>query len=128
MPVGTLDSQMPGTLRPLAAEEASARQIQVGQSPGHKESIGILIQAAIADFGEAEYALDDTHRVLDLSLNPRLGAVLAAHDLLDDTLMAAAVIGEIPGVRRAGPDYLGLPTIGLIKRRLVNAAAPIFLI
>ena len=43
-----------------------------------------------------------------------LGAVFRPLDLIDNTAVAVAAVGEIPGLRRMLPDYRPLAAVGLI--------------
>jgi hypothetical protein len=74
-----------------------ARHEQIGQCAGHQQAMRVLLQAAVAHLGEAEYPLDDPDRMLDPRPHFRLGAVFRPLDLIGDTSVAVAAIGEIAG-------------------------------
>ena len=86
------------TLRPLAAQQMPAHHEQVGQRAGHQQAMRVLLQPAIAHFGKAEHPLDDPDRMFDPGPYFRLGAVFRPLDLIDDTAVAVAAIGEIAGL------------------------------
>src|SRR6516165_8225641 len=65
-----------------------ARHEQIGQRAGHQQAMRVLLQAAVAQLGEAEYPLDDPDRMLDPGAHFRLGAVFRPLDLIDDTSVA----------------------------------------
>src|ERR1700692_2227711 len=64
------------TLRPLHPHQMAPRHEQVGERAGHEQAMGVLLQAAATDLGEAEHPLDHAEGVLDLGAHPRLGPVL----------------------------------------------------
>ena len=49
-----------------AAQQMASRHEQIGQSAGHQQTVGVLLQPAIAHLGEAEHPLDDPDRMFDL--------------------------------------------------------------
>src|SRR5437660_10897131 len=101
---------------------------QIGQRKGHEEAMRVLLQPAIAHLGKAEHPVDDPDRMLDPGLHFGLGAVFRPLDLIDNTAVAVAAIGEIPGLGRALPDYRPLAAVSLITPyhhcRAADRAAP----
>src|SRR5438067_10071301 len=73
----------------------------------------VLLQPAIAHFGKAEHPLDDPDRMFDPGPHFRFGAVFRPLDLIDNTAVAVAAIGEIAGFGRMLPDHRALAAIGL---------------
>src|SRR4029077_6265707 len=92
----------------------AARDEQIGQRAGHDQAGGVLRQSAIAHLGEAEHPLDDSDRMFDPSPPFGLGAVFRPLNLIDNTAVAVAAVGEIPGFRCMLPDYRPLAAVGLI--------------
>ena len=78
-------------LRLPAAPEMPAR---------HEQAMSVLLQPAIAHLGKAEHPLDDSDGMLDPGPHFGLGAVFRPLDLIHDTAVAVASIGEIPGLGR----------------------------
>src|SRR3954453_14396115 len=76
--------------------------------------MSVLLQPAIAHLGKAEDPLDDPDRMLDPGPHFRLGAVFRPLDLIDNTAMPIAAIGEIAGLGRMLADHRALAEIGLI--------------
>src|SRR5215472_3147657 len=68
----------------------------------------------MVDLGKDEYTFDDPDRMLDPGPHFRLGAVFRPLDLIDNTAVAVAAIGEIPGLGRMVPDRPALASVGLI--------------
>lgn len=68
---------MPGTLRHQPQETVPDDE-EIGQRAGDEQAMGILVEATVADLGEAEHPLDDADDVLDLAAHAGLGAVLSA--------------------------------------------------
>src|ERR1700760_1045742 len=91
-----------------------AHHEQVGQRAGHEQAMRVLLQPAIAHFGKAEHPLDDPDRMFDPGPHFRLGAVFRPLDLIDNTAVAVAAIGEIAGLGRMLPDHRPLSAVGLI--------------
>src|SRR5437763_14278691 len=91
---------------------------QIGQRAGHEQAMGILLQPAIAHLGKAEHPLDHPDRMLDPGPHFRLGAVFRPLDLIDNTAVAVAAIGEIAGLGRMLPDHRPLSAVGLITPRV----------
>ena len=50
-----------------AAQQVAARDEQIGQSAGHQQTVGVLVEPAIAHLGEAEHPLDDPDRMFCVS-------------------------------------------------------------
>ena len=74
-----------------------AHHKQIGQSAGHEQAMGVLLEPAITRFGKAEHPLDDSDRMLDAGPHFGLGAVFRPLDLIHHTAVAIAAIGEIFG-------------------------------
>src|SRR6201998_2431738 len=102
------------TLRRLTAQEMAARYEQMGQRASHEQAMGVLLQSAIAHLGKAEHPLDDADSMLDPSPHFRLGAAFPPLDLIDNTAVTVAAIGEIAGSGRMLPDHRSLSAIGLV--------------
>src|SRR5664279_5442757 len=66
------------TLRLSRPHQVVTSHEQVGERAGHEQAMGVLVQAPIADLGEAEHPLDHADGVLDLGAHPRLRPVLRA--------------------------------------------------
>ena len=92
----------------------AARHEQIGQRAGDKQAMEVLVQSAIAHLGKAEHPLDDPDRVFDPGPHFGFGAVFRALDLIDNTALAVAAIGEIPGPGRALPDHRPLAAVSLV--------------
>jgi len=93
---------------------------QIGQRAGHEQAMGVLLEPAIAHLGKAEYPLDDPDRMLDPGPHFGLGAVFRPLDLIHDTAMAVASIGEIPGLGRMLSDHRPLAAVSLITHTRVS--------
>src|SRR5690242_20337911 len=91
-----------------------AHHEQIGQRAGHEQAMRVLLQPAIAHLGKAEHALYDPDRMFDPSPHFRLGAVFRPLDLIHNTAMAIASIGEIPGLGGMLSDHRLLSAVGLI--------------
>src|ERR1700742_3618987 len=74
----------------------------------------VLVQPAIAYLGKAEHPLDDPDRMFDPGPHFELGAVFRPLDLIDNTAVAVAPIGEIPSPGRMLPDHRALAAVGLV--------------
>ena len=61
----------------------------------------VLVQPAIAHLGKAEHPFDDPDRMLDAGPHFGLGAIFRVLDLIDNTAVAVAAIGEIAGFGRS---------------------------
>src|SRR4030095_9107983 len=72
----TAISPASGATLPRSSQQVTSRQVQVGQSRGHEQSVRVLRQAAVANFGKTEDAFDDADGMLDLGPDARLGAIL----------------------------------------------------
>src|SRR5215831_18808860 len=92
----------------------AARHEQIGQRAGDKQAMEVLAQPAIAHLGKAEHSLDDPDRVFDPGPHFGLGAVFRSLDLIDNTAVAIATIGEIPSLGRARSDHRPLAAVSLI--------------
>src|SRR5213076_914204 len=93
---------------------------QVGQRAGHEQAMRVLLQPAIAHLGKAEHPLYDPDRMFDPGPHFRLGAVFRPLDLIDNTAVAVAVIGEIAGVGRMLSDHRALAAVCLIPHTRVS--------
>src|SRR5215472_3003335 len=102
------------TLRALATQEMAAHCEQIGQRAGHEEAMRVLLQSAIAHLGKAKHPLDDPDHMFNPGPHFGLGAVFHPLDLIDNTAVAVAAIGEIPGLGRALPDHRPLAAVSLI--------------
>src|SRR5438105_12574533 len=91
-----------------------AHHEQVGQRAGYEQAMRVLFQPAIAHFGKAEHPLDDPDRMFDPGPHFGLGAVFRPLDLVDNTAVSVAAIGEIAGLGRMRADHRALAAIGLI--------------
>src|SRR6476646_9347844 len=98
----------------------AARDEQIGQRAGHDQAVGVLRQSAIAHLGKAEHPLDDPDRMFDPSPHFGLGAVFRPFDLIHNTAMAIASIGEIPGLGGMLFDHRPLSAVGLITHTRVS--------
>ena len=74
----------------------------------------VLVQPAIAHLGKAEHPLDDPDRVFNPGPDFRFGAVFRPLGLIDNTAVAIAAIGEIPGLGRMLPDHRPLAAVSLV--------------
>jgi hypothetical protein len=63
---------------------------------------------------EAAHPLDDPDRMFDPGPDLRLGAIFRPLDLIHDSAVAVAEIGEILGFWRVLPDHRPLAAISLI--------------
>jgi hypothetical protein len=79
-----------------------ARDEQIGQGASDEQAMEVLVQPAIAHLGKAEHPLDDSDRMFDPGPHFGFGAVFRPLDLTDNTAVAVAPIGEIPGL---GPRW-----------------------
>src|SRR5882757_8611309 len=91
-----------------------AHHEQVGQRAGHQQAMSVLLEPAIAHLGKAEHPLDDPDDMLDPGPHFGLGAIFRPLDLIDNTAVAVAAIGEIPSLGRMVPDHRPLAATGLI--------------
>src|SRR5438105_14273372 len=95
-----------------------AHHEQVGQRAGYEQAMRVLFQPAIAHFGKAEHPLDNPDRMFDPGPHFGLCAVFRPLDLIDNTAVAVAAIGEIAGLGRMLPDHRPLSAVGLITPRV----------
>src|SRR5215470_13696212 len=98
----------------------AAHDEQIGQRTGHQQAMRVLLQTAIAHLGKAEHPLDDPDHMFNPGPHFGLGAVFRPLDLIDNTAVAVAAIGEIPGLGRALPDYRPLAAVSLITHTRVS--------
>src|SRR6516164_4615138 len=92
----------------------ASRHEQIGQSAGDQQTVGVLVEPAIAHLGEAEHPLDDPDRMFDPGPDLRLGPIFRPLNLIHDTAVAVAAIGEILRSRRMPADHRPLAAISLI--------------
>src|SRR5215469_6587669 len=78
-----------------------ARHEQIGERAGHEQAMSVLRQSAIAHLDKAKHSLNDPDRMLEPGSHFRFGAVFRPLDLIDNTAMAIAAIGEIAGFGRS---------------------------
>src|SRR6516164_4441301 len=71
----------------------ASRHEQIGQSAGDQQTVGVLVEPAIAHLGEAEHPLDDPDRMFDPGPDLRLGPIFRPLNLIHDTAVAVAAIG-----------------------------------
>ena len=76
--------------------EMAARHEQIGERAGDEQAVRVLVEPAVADLGEAEDALDDEERVLDLGPDLRFGPVLRPLFLVDDAVMPVNRLAIFP--------------------------------
>src|SRR5262252_5341352 len=81
---------------------------------GHEQAMRVLFEPAITHLGKAEHPLDNPDRMFDLGPHFGFGAVFGALDLIDNTTVTVAAIGEIPRPRRMLPDPRPLAAIRLV--------------
>src|SRR5205814_7894200 len=81
---------------------------QIGQRTDHEEAMRVLLQTAIAHLGKAEHPLDDPDHMFNPGPHFGLRAVFRALDLIDNTAVAVAAIGEILGLWCVLPDHRSL--------------------
>src|SRR6266516_1428255 len=98
-------------LRPLSPEQMPARDVQIGQSTGHEQAMGVLRDAAVAHLVESEDALQNPNGVLDLGANARFGSILQS--ILPRELAIAPRFGlsEVVGVWGDRANRLGLAAV-----------------
>src|SRR5215472_2523138 len=88
-----------------------ARHEQIGERAVHEQAMSVLRQSAIAHLDKVKHSLNDPDRMLDPGSHFRFGAVFRPLDLIDNTAVAIAAIGEIAGF---GRDHCPLSAVGLI--------------
>jgi hypothetical protein len=54
-----------GALRALSAHQSITNEEQIGERRGDEQPVGVLLEEAVADFGEAERPLDNAEGMLD---------------------------------------------------------------
>src|SRR5204863_9343904 len=91
---------------------------QIGQRTDHEEAMRVLLQTAIAHLGKAEHPLDDPDHMFNPGPHFGLGAVFRPLDLIDNTAVAVAAIGEILGLWCVLPEHRWLAAVGLITPSL----------
>src|SRR5690242_1815957 len=91
-----------------------AHHEQIGQRAGHQQAMRVLLQPAIAHFGKAEHPFYDPDRMFDPGPHFGFGAVFRPLDLIGNTAVAVAAIGEVAGLGGMLPDYRALSAVGLI--------------
>jgi hypothetical protein len=73
----------------------AARDEQIGKCTGHEQAMRVLFEPAIAHLGKAKHSLDNPDRMFDLGPHFGFGAVFGPLDLIDNTTVTVAAIGEI---------------------------------
>jgi hypothetical protein len=73
----------------------AARNEQIGERAGHDQAVRVLFEPAIAHLGKTKHSLDNPDRMFDLGPHFGFGAVFRTFDLIDNTAVAVAAIGEI---------------------------------
>src|SRR5262252_9451803 len=91
-----------------------ARHEQIGERAVHEQAMSVLRQSAIAHLDKAKHSLNDPDRMLDPGSHFRFGAVFRPLDLIDNTAVAIAAIGEIAGFGRMLSNHRPLSAVGLI--------------
>src|SRR5919108_1362486 len=87
---------------------------QIGERAVHEQAMTVLRQPAIAHLDKAKHPLDDADRMLDPGSHFRFGAVFRPLNLIDNTAVAIAAIGEIASLGRMLFDHRPLSAVGLI--------------
>src|SRR5215467_6432396 len=87
-----------------------ARDKQIGQGTGHKQAMGVLVEPAIAHLDKTKDPLDDPAECSHFGL----GAIFRPLDLVHNTSVAVATIGEIASLGGVLPDHPALAAVGLI--------------
>ena len=88
--------------------------IQVCQSAGCEQPVGILLQAAIAHLSEPEFELDHADHMLDTRTHPGLLAVPGALGPIHNTAVPVAPIGAAARLGSLLFDNLALALIRLV--------------
>jgi hypothetical protein len=83
-------------LRQARLQQMAARHEQIGERAGDEQAPRVLVEPAVADLGEAEHALDDEERVLNLGPDSRFGPVLRPLFLAGDAVMPANRLAIFP--------------------------------
>ena len=91
--------------RILRIEQSSSDHVEIRQRRRHLEAVQVLRQAAVPDFAEPKYVLDDAKHVLDLGAHPRLVAVLRLLDLIDSAVEAITTVREVLRFWRRPPSF-----------------------
>ena len=97
-------------------------EIQVDQSAGDEQAMGVLRKAAIAHVGKSELPLHDAKRVLDLRPDPRLGCVACLLGLVQRMIAAAPAVRHVLRIGCCRPDGLFLALIGAVAPDLTLLA------
>ena len=111
------------TLRRVTAQQMTARHEQIGQRAGHEQAMGILLQPAIAHLGKTKHALDDPDWMLDFGAHLRFGPVSRPLDLIDNTAVAVAAVGEIASLGGMLTDHRALAAVSAERDRSAAIAA-----
>src|SRR5215467_8487315 len=101
-----------------------ARHEQIGERAVHEQAMSVLRQSAIAHLDKAKHSLNDPDRMLDPGSHFRFGAVFRPLDLIDNTAVAIAAIGEIAGFGRMLSDYRATDRAIPCRRRHWPALPP----
>ena len=92
----------------------AARDEQIGERTGHDQAMSVLFEPAIAHLGKTKHPLDNPDRMFHLGPHFGFGAVFGPLDLVDNTTVTVAAIGEIPRPGRMLPDQRPLAAIRLV--------------
>jgi len=92
----------------------SPRHVQIDQSAGHEQPVGVLVQTAVTDLVEAEDALEDEKRVFDLGADSRLGTVLRTLGVRQGLVAVAFLVRKILCSRGMLSDHPALPGVGRV--------------
>tara|TARA_R110001599_G_scaffold114109_1_gene279712 strand:- start:798 stop:1133 length:336 start_codon:yes stop_codon:yes gene_type:complete len=78
--------------------QPSPGQVDIGQGKRRGCACGVLGQAPVAHFAEAPEPLDHIEHVFDPRPDSRFVAALGAGNLIDNSVVADALIREAPGM------------------------------
>jgi len=102
------------TLTLRCSQQMLSRHIQIDQSAGQEQPVGVLVQTAVTDLVEVKYPLEDQERMLDLGPDSRLGAVLRAFRVRQSAVAAALLLDKVSRLRCMLADQLALSGIGRV--------------
>ena len=111
-------SQVPrrpaGALRPRQPQQMPSGHIQVDQTTGHEQPVGVLGQSTIADLYETKHTLEHMERMLNLRPYLRLGPVRRLIRLAQRPVPATLLVREILRLWCTSMDRLTLARVGRI--------------
>src|SRR5581483_8173424 len=84
-----------GALRPLKSQQSTTHHIQIRQSTGDEEPVGILHDAAVANLGETEHTLEDADGVLHACAHAGARAIEEALARREVAVAATALLREV---------------------------------